>query len=97
MDASEMVGSLASMVCPACANPKRPRTSFCPKCYFRLPPDQRNALYQKVGAGYEQAFLDAIAFLKSGQRDVPPSAKAAADEPAKDQGELFSRGPNHFR
>lgn len=102
MDASELIRSLASEVCPACARRKKSRQTFCGKCYFRLTPDLRSALYRLIGAGYEQAFAAAKAFLGTAQVDVPPTAVEAAqaanpsppDKPA--QGELFGTpGPKY--
>lgn len=49
--------------CPACPAPKQKGKSFCTKCYFKLPVEQRKALYMKFGQGYELAFLRAMKTL----------------------------------
>lgn len=57
------IDSLRSTVCPACDNSKRARQTLCPSCYRRLNPQQKRALYNPVGAGYEEAVFDALAAL----------------------------------
>lgn len=64
MDSTELIKSLMSEVCPACDKAKQKRKTFCNKCYFKLPKDQRTALYNRVGDGYEEAFADALKTLK---------------------------------
>lgn len=54
---------LAGIVCGACGNPKEPQKTFCKKCYYKLPPRMRSALYQRFGEGYEAAYDEASAFL----------------------------------
>jgi len=48
-----------------CERPKKPRFSFCYRCYKALPLDQQRALYQAFGGGYEQAFDEACQYLQS--------------------------------
>lgn len=100
MNTREAVASLASTVCPACSREKKARQTFCNRDYWRLSPELRSALYRPVGGGYEAAVAAAIAYLKAGKVDVPPTGKPseAASEPAKpteQQGELFPSSPRY--
>lgn len=73
--------------------------TFCNKDYWRLSPGLRTALYRKVGHGYEEAVANAMAYLKSGNVDVPPTAKPVepleAAKPTEQQGELFPPSPRY--
>lgn len=60
----EIVKELAGLEC-RCGNPKEPRQTFCRKCYYRLPPRMRSALYQRLGEGYAEAHDEAAGFLKT--------------------------------
>lgn len=46
-----------------CGRPKRPRHSFCFKCYKRLPVDMQKDLWQRFGFGYESAYDAAYKYL----------------------------------
>lgn len=48
-----------------CEREKKPRFSFCYRCYKALPPDMQRALYRPFGNGYEQAFDEACQHLQS--------------------------------
>lgn len=48
----------------ACGETKRPRSSFCHACFKALPSTYQHALYQKMGDGYEEAYENAIQWLK---------------------------------
>jgi len=48
-----------------CGRPKRRGYSFCYPCYKALPPDMQRDLYQKIGAGYEEAYEDAVGWLEA--------------------------------
>jgi hypothetical protein len=60
-----VVASLRSPLCPSCAGPKKPGQTLCYKEYRRLPHALQNALYDRVGDGYEQALHTALAHLKA--------------------------------
>lgn len=53
--------------CSGCGGTKRSRMSHCRSCYLALPPAMRQALYQRFGEGYEQAWRDSIDFLRTRQ------------------------------
>ena len=57
-----LVHELATVQC-RCARPKQPRMSFCRNCYYALPPEMRQALYLRVGKGYEAAYVAAANIL----------------------------------
>lgn len=46
-----------------CAKPKHNRQTFCKACYYALPPEMRQALYNRVGEGYEAAYVAAVNVL----------------------------------
>lgn len=48
----------------ACGKTKRERTAFCLSCFKLLPQTYKTALYQDIGAGYEEAYEDAIQWLR---------------------------------
>jgi hypothetical protein len=55
--------SLASTVCLACGQSKRRRHTFCGGCFYKLPRPQRDALYDLIGEGYEEAVRAALTTL----------------------------------
>lgn len=73
MTAREIVQELSSTKC-RCGRQKQPRQSFCRACYYSLPLNVRNELYQRVAydskgmismkAGYVQAFMNAVHALQ---------------------------------
>lgn len=58
----ELLAELAGTTCQ-CGNVKAKRQTFCRSCYFGLSPKLRNALYNRIGEGYEQAYAKAVAVL----------------------------------
>jgi len=46
-----------------CGKKKGERMSHCRKCYFSLPPENRQALYRKFNNGYQEAYLESIKIL----------------------------------
>lgn len=51
-----------------CGRPKRPGFSFCYGCFQSLASSTRRDLYQKIGAGYEEAFEAAVQELEQNGR-----------------------------
>lgn len=45
--------------CSVCGSTKRPRQSFCYRCFKALPERLQRALYRRFGEGYELAFTEA--------------------------------------
>lgn len=58
-----LVASLASDLCPACGGNKSPSQTFCYRDYRRLPKVMQQALYNRLGNGYEQAVREAMRHL----------------------------------
>jgi hypothetical protein len=48
----------------ACGAWKKPKLSFCFACYHALPKDMQRDLYSRLGDGYENAYDEAISWLK---------------------------------
>ena len=48
----------------ACGKTKRERTAFCFPCFKQLPRTYQMALYQDIGDGYEEAYEDAVEWLR---------------------------------
>ena len=46
-----------------CGRTKKSKMSLCYTCYKSLPKDKKQALYQRMGDGYEEAYDDAIEWL----------------------------------
>lgn len=47
-----------------CGRPKKPRFSFCYRCYKALPGDIQRRLYRMIGYGYEEAFEEGVKWLE---------------------------------
>jgi hypothetical protein len=58
----ELIAELRGSTCP-CGEAKEPWHTFCRRCYYKLSPAQRKALYKKIGDGYEDAYADAMLTL----------------------------------
>ena len=48
----------------ACGHAKQSGMAFCYGCWLRLPTNIRQALYRKVGEGFETAYEVACSFLQ---------------------------------
>ena len=55
----ELIDELNGTLCQ-CGGGKARKQTFCRKCYFGLPKLMRQALYRRIGSGYEAAYADAI-------------------------------------
>jgi len=62
-DSIFLLKELKSNEC-ACGKYKKEGMSFCYNCYQGLPDDMQKALYNRFGLGYEQAYDDAVGWLK---------------------------------
>lgn len=49
-----------------CGREKKPRCSFCWKCYKALPNELQARLYAWMGQGYEANFEEAVKWLQEG-------------------------------
>jgi hypothetical protein len=76
MEQQESIDVLFSGSCDICGHAKAAKTAFCRKCYYSLPADKRQALWQPVGHGFEEAYDDALAWITD-QRERAAIAAAA--------------------
>ncbi len=63
LDDVAMLRLLACKAC-LCGNPKGRSMSHCRSCYYTLSPSERSALYNRIGQGYEEAFMASLKVLK---------------------------------
>lgn len=67
----QLIQSLNSSTCPACARKKKRTQTLCGGCYRMLPPAERNDLYNLVGNGYEEAVAAAMKRLQAKKFNMP--------------------------
>jgi hypothetical protein len=60
-----------------CGSMKREKTTFCTRCYHKLPLLMRNSLYAHVGSGYLENYAAARKFLAEYK---PPTRPARQQE-----------------
>jgi hypothetical protein len=77
-DTEQLIRSLRSATCPACGGKKKAGKSLCPTDYYALNPDQRKALYQRIGRGYEAALTEALEYLGVETFHQPPPGRNTA-------------------
>lgn len=63
MKSNAILRIFVGLVCPNCKKGKQKNTGFCGHCYRRLPQQKRDGLWRRFGSGFEEAFIDAGAFL----------------------------------
>ena len=61
---NELLDELMGQTC-VCGRKKLRTQTFCGGCYYTLSRSQRQALYRRVGEGYEEAYADAVDTLTS--------------------------------
>ena len=59
---ADLVRELAGTRC-RCGSSKTAKRTFCSRCYYSLPISNRNAIYRRIGRGYEEAYLEAVELL----------------------------------
>ena len=52
----EAAREFESKQCAVCGQRKRKRQSFCARCYFSLPKNMQQDLWNPFGGGYEEAY-----------------------------------------
>lgn len=67
-----LIASLRSTRCPGCERLKPSKMSFCGACYRSLPDPLKQALYKRIGDGYEAAH--AVAMKIIGRKPLTPRA-----------------------
>ena len=63
--ARDLIHELYAEQC-RCDRPKERGETFCKRCYFNLPKPMRQALYRRVGEGYEAAYAAAVKHIQGG-------------------------------
>jgi hypothetical protein len=58
----KLIAELRGVDC-RCGKRKRRDHTFCGQCFGRLPSSMKNALYLRIGHGYEKAYDAAVAQL----------------------------------
>ena len=71
-----LISELAGEQC-RCGKGKVPYKTFCVRCFGALPAATGHNLYRRVGHGYEEAYTEAVAFLRSVGR-IKDQVKGAA-------------------
>jgi hypothetical protein len=56
MTYEEVWADFIATKCSACGGYKVKMNAFCRRCYYRLPAPMRQALWQRFGEGFEEAF-----------------------------------------
>ncbi len=72
-DNAVLVRSLRCTVCPACGCSKGANNTFCRACFLALAKPLRDALYRRLGEGYEAAVHAALHALKVRECTWPPA------------------------
>jgi hypothetical protein len=62
MNTVKLVNELEGEKC-RCGKKKHSMQTFCGRCYHSLPPKMRQALYNRVGMGYEEAYAAACDYF----------------------------------
>ena len=57
-----LIAELKGIEC-RCGSTKKPMMTFCYHCYSKLPRVARNALYRRIGEGYEASYQVAVEAL----------------------------------
>ena len=69
LDTGDLVRELVGTAC-RCGKKKSARQTFCRACYFSLPKAMQQALYNRIGHGYEQAYAAAVAYFDKSKGDL---------------------------
>lgn len=79
MKTLQMLRILGGTQC-ACGKKKGEKMSHCRKCYYQLNPEERKALYNRVGEGYEEAYLHSLEVLGIDPATVEAGKEEVGDE-----------------
>lgn len=72
----QLLDSLRSATCPACAGGKTRGQTMCHRCWGELPAAFRTPLYRRIGQGYEDAFRRAMLGVACYRMVLPPEGRA---------------------
>ncbi len=65
METAQIWEAFMATHCAGCDGVKRPRNAFCVNCYRQLPAKLKNALWQKFGSGFEQAYMACLSWFRT--------------------------------
>jgi hypothetical protein len=66
MSVMEAINILRTTVC-ACGRAKKVRAAFCTRCWRQLSAATRDGLYQRLGRGFEAAYIAALEEIQHGR------------------------------
>lgn len=64
MESSDIFAAFAGTKCFACGGTKSRHNAFCKYCYQELPKALQNALWQRFGSGFEQAYMGCLSWFR---------------------------------
>ncbi len=64
METTDIWRAFVSAECAGCKGRKKPHNAFCRECYKQLPQKLRNALWQRFGEGFEQAYVACLSWFR---------------------------------
>jgi hypothetical protein len=65
METTEIFAAFSGTACQGCGGVKRRHNAFCKKCYAQLPMKLKNALWQRFGSGFEQAYMGSLSWFRT--------------------------------
>jgi len=65
VESREIFEAFVSTKCAGCAGSKRRHNAFCSRCYRELPKALQNALWQRFGLGFEQAYMGCLSWFRT--------------------------------
>lgn len=65
MESRDIFAAFTSTHCAGCGGSKRRHVAFCKFCYAELPAALKNALWQRFGSGFEQAYMGCLSWFRT--------------------------------
>lgn len=65
VESNEIFAAFSGKVCAGCSGTKRRHVAFCSWCYRELPAALKNALWQRFGSGFEQAYMGCLSWFRT--------------------------------
>ncbi|MGH9496003.1 MAG: hypothetical protein ACRD3B_13470 [Candidatus Sulfotelmatobacter sp.] len=67
METADIFAAFSGTKCqaPGCGGSKHSMNAFCKFCYAELPQKLRNALWQRYGDGFEQAYVASLSWFRT--------------------------------
>jgi hypothetical protein len=64
MESNDIFAAFSGKHCAGCSGSKRPMNAFCKYYYAELPKKLQNALWQRFGSGFEQAYMACLSWFR---------------------------------